>query len=36
MSSDSSPDYIAKDNLFSLYYELTSEIKVKKIEIDED
>ena len=36
MSSDSSPDYIAKDNLFSLYYELTSEIKGKKIEIDED
>ena len=36
MSSESSPDYVAKDNLFSLYYELTSEIKGKKIEIDED
>ena len=31
-----SEDYIAKDNLYSLYYELTSEIKGEKIEIDEE
>jgi hypothetical protein len=36
MSSESSPDYIAKDNLYSLYYELTSEIKGQKIELDEE
>ena len=31
-----SQDYAAKDNLYSLYYELTSEIKGEKIELDEE
>ena len=31
-----SQDYVAKDNLYSLYYELTSEIKGEKIELDEE
>ena len=31
-----SQDYTAKDNLYSLYYELTSEIKGEKIELDEE